>query len=139
MSNPALAFDHVHIISKNPHETAQWYVDKLDAMIKADSVARGAPQIFVSLGGVTLLVRGKRDGEAPAAADDFRDFGTFSSHDRWGVDHIGFVHDGDLGAYCQELETRGVRFSVPLKEGVGGLKLCFIEAPDGVSIELVQR
>jgi lactoylglutathione lyase len=139
MSNPALAFDHVHIIAEEPHETAQWYVDKLDAEIKADTVARGAPQIFVALGGMTLLVRGRREGEAPTAPDDFKDFGGFSSHDRWGADHIGFAYDGDLAAYCGELASRGVNFSVPLKEGVGGIKLCFIEAPDGVSIELVQR
>jgi len=139
MSNPALAFDHVHIIAEQPHETAQWYVDKLGAEIKADTVARGAPQIFVALGGMTLLVRGRRDGEAPAAPDDFKDFGGYSSHDRWGADHIGFAYDGDLAGYCDELARRGVTFSVPLKEGVGGIKLCFIEAPDEVSIALVQR
>jgi lactoylglutathione lyase len=139
MSNPALAFDHVHIIAAQPHETARWYVEKLGAEIKADTVARGAPQIFVALGGMTLLVRGRREGEAPANPDSFKDFGSFSSHDRWGADHIGFAYDGDLAAYCKELEAKGVGFSVPLKEGVGGIKLCFIEAPDGVSIELVQR
>jgi lactoylglutathione lyase len=138
MSNLALAFDHVHIIAEKPHETANWYVEKLGAEIKADTVARGAPQIYVALGGMTLLVRGRREGEAPAAPDRFKDFGDFSSHDRWGADHIGFAYDGDLAAYCEELRARGVGFSVPLKEGVGGIKLCFIEAPDGVSIELVQ-
>lgn len=139
MSNPALNFDHVHIIAEQPHRTAQWYVDKLGAEIKADTVARGAPQIFVALGGMTVLVRGRREGEAPAAPDKFKDFGDYSSHDRWGADHIGFAYDGDLAEYCEELARRGVTFSVPLKQGVGGIKLCFIEAPDGVSIELVQR
>ena len=139
MSNPALGFDHVHIIAEQPHRTAQWYVDKLGAEIKADTVARGAPQIFVALGGMTVLVRGRREGEAPAAPDKFKDFGDYSSHDRWGADHIGFAYDDDLAKYCEELARRGVTFSVPLKEGVGGIKLCFIEAPDGVSIELVQR
>lgn len=139
MSNPALAFDHVHVIAENPHETAQWYVDKLGAVIKADTVARGAPQIFVGLGGTTLIVRGKRDGEAPVDPDAFRDFGSYSSHNRWGADHIGFAYDGDLAAYCKELEAKGVGFSVPVKEGVGEIKLCFVAAPDGVSIELVQR
>ncbi|HKK29158.1 MAG TPA: VOC family protein [Alphaproteobacteria bacterium] len=139
MSHPAFQFDHVHIISEKPHDTAQWYVDKLGAEIAADTVARGAPQIFVSLGGMTLLVRGKREGEDPAPPDSFRDYGDFSSHNRWGADHIGFTYEGDLAAYCEELRAKGVTFSVPFKEGAGGLKLCFIEAPDGVSIELLQR
>ena len=52
MSNPNLVFDHVHVIAEKPHETAQWYVDKLGAVIKADTIARGAPQIFVELGAI---------------------------------------------------------------------------------------
>ena len=139
MSNRAFQFDHVHIIAENPNETANWYVEKFGAVIKADTIARGAPQIFVDLGGMTLLVRGRREGEAPLAPDTFRDYGGFSSHNRWGADHIGFAYNGDLAVYCTELEANGVTFSVPLKEGVGGLKLCFVEAPDGVSIELIQR
>jgi hypothetical protein len=31
-----------------------------------------------------------------------------------------------------------VRFPVPLKEGVEGRWLCYVAAPDGVSIELIQ-
>ena len=138
-ANPALAFDHVHVIADDPHATANWYVAKLGAEIAADTMVRGAPQIFVSLGGMTVLVRGKRAGEEPAAPDTFRDYGDFSSHNRWGADHIGFTYQGDLEAYCKELEAKGVSFSVPLKVNPSGLKLCFIEAPDGVSIELVQR
>jgi lactoylglutathione lyase len=114
-------------------------VEKLGAEITADTVARGAPQIFVQLGGMILLVRGRREGETPANPDTFNDYGGYSSHNRWGADHIGFTYEGDLVAYCEELTANGVNFSVPLKEGVGGLKLCFIEAPDGVSIELIQR
>lgn len=138
-SNPGLTFDHVHVIAADPHATANWYVEKLGAEIAADTMVRGAPQIFVSLGGMTVLVRGKRAGEEPAAPDTFRDYGDFSSHNRWGADHIGFTYQGDLEAYCRELQTKGVSFSVPLKVNPSGLKLCFIEAPDGVSIELVQR
>ena len=64
MSNPAFAFDHVHIISKTPKESAQWYVDVLGADIAADTIARGAAQIYVKLGGATIVIRGQRPGEA---------------------------------------------------------------------------
>jgi len=47
MSNPAFKFDHVHIISENPRASADWYVEMFAATIAADTVARGAPQIFV--------------------------------------------------------------------------------------------
>ena len=68
MSNPAFRFDHVHLIARDPHASARWYVEKLGAMIAADTVARGAPQIFVSLSGMTILIRGRRDG--PTAGND---------------------------------------------------------------------
>ena len=68
MSNPAFRFDHVHIISENPKASAAWYVEMFGATITADTVARGAPQIFVELGGTTILIRGRRPGEAPVAA-----------------------------------------------------------------------
>jgi lactoylglutathione lyase len=138
MSNPAFKFDHVHIISEDPHASANWYVDMLGATIAADTVARGAPQIFVELGGTTILIRGKRPGEAPVKPRPIHPFGDFSSHDGWGTDHFGFLYHGDLAAFCDELRAKGVGFPVELKQGVGGSLLCYIAAPDGVSIELMQ-
>jgi len=138
VSNPAFKFDHVHIISKDPHGSANWYVEMLGATIVADTVARGAPQIFVELGGMTILIRGQRPGEAPAAAKPIRQYADFSSHDAWGTDHFGFLYQGDLEAFCNELREKGVSFPVALKKGVGGSLLCYVAAPDGVSIELMQ-
>ena len=64
--------------------------------------------------------------------------GRFSSHNAWGTDHFGFMYQGDLEAFCEGLRAKGVRFPVPLKRGVGGSLLCYVAAPDGVSIELMQ-
>ena len=50
MSNPAFKFDHVHIISQDPETSAKWYAEMFGATIRANTVARGAPQIFVDLG-----------------------------------------------------------------------------------------
>jgi catechol 2,3-dioxygenase-like lactoylglutathione lyase family enzyme len=138
MSNPAFKFDHVHIISENPRASAEWYVEMFGATIAADTIARGAPQIFVELGGMTVLIRGRRPGETPAATRPIRPFADFSSHDAWGTDHFGFLYQGDLAALCEELRDKGVNFPVPLKRGVGGSLLCYVAAPDGVSIELMQ-
>ena len=138
MSNPAFKFDHVHIISENPRASADWYVEMFGATIVADTVARGAPQIFVGLGGMTVLIRGRRPGEAPVPARPIRPYADFSSHNTWGTDHFGFLYEGDLGAFCAELRAKGVRFAVELKKGVNGSLLCYVAAPDGVSIELMQ-
>ena len=138
MSNPAFKFDHVHIISENPRASADWYVEMFGATIVADTVVRGAAQIFVGLGGMTILIRGRRPGEAPVAARPIHPYADFSSHNTWGTDHFGFLYEGDLEAFCAELRAKGVRFPVELKKGVNGSLLCYVAAPDGVSIELMQ-
>ena len=138
MSNPAFAFDHVHLISADPHAAAAWYVEMFGARVARDTVARGAPQIFVELGGMTILIRGRRPGEAPEAARPIRPYADFSSHNALGTDHFGFMYRGDLAAFCAELRAKGVTFPVELKEGVGGSRLCYVAAPDGVSIELME-
>jgi catechol 2,3-dioxygenase-like lactoylglutathione lyase family enzyme len=139
MSNPAFKFDHVHIISENPKASADWYVEMFGATITANTMARGAPQIFVDLGGATILLRGPRPGEAPVAARPIRPYADFSSHNAWGTDHFGFMYEGDLAVFCDALRAKGVSFPVELKPGVGGSLLCHVAAPDGVSIELMQR
>jgi catechol 2,3-dioxygenase-like lactoylglutathione lyase family enzyme len=138
MSNPAFKFDHVHIISGNPKASAAWYVEMFGATIAADTIARGAPQIFVELGGMTILIRGRRPGEDPTSNQPIRPYSDFSSHNTWGTDHFGFRYQGDLTALCADLRRKGVSFPVELKKGVGGSLLCYVAAPDGVSIELMQ-
>ncbi len=138
VSNPALVFDHVHIIAEDPHASARWYVDMFGATIAADTVARGAPQIFVELGGTNILIRGRRPGEDPSPGNPIQGYADFSSHNRWGTDHFGFLYRGDLTAFVAELAGKGATFPVPLKQGVGGSLLCYVAAPDGVSIELMQ-
>jgi catechol 2,3-dioxygenase-like lactoylglutathione lyase family enzyme len=138
MSNPAFTFDHVHIISADPHDSAQWYVEMFGATIARDTVVYGAPQIFVELGGMNILIRGKRSGEDPIPARPIRPYEGFSSHNGLGTDHFGFLYRGDLAAFCAGLRAKGVNFAVELKKGLGGNLLCYVAAPDGVSIELIQ-
>lgn len=137
MSNPAFKFDHVHIISEDPPASAQWYVEMFGAEITADTVSRGAAQIFLDLGGAIIIVRGRRPGEDPATPRPVRQFSDYSSHDEWGTDHFGFLYAGDLRAFCGELRAKGVTFPVELKDGPNGRLLCYVSAPDNVSIELM--
>ncbi len=140
MGESELSFDHIHIISGDPRASAAWYVGKLGAEINGEIELRGAPQINVSLGGMTLLIRGRRSGEDPSMPAPMRDFEDYSSHDEYGTDHFGFTYRGDLRAYCEVLRNRGVEFVVEPWEfipGSGGV-ICYIAAPDGVSIELIQ-
>jgi lactoylglutathione lyase len=111
MSNPAFKFDHVHIISEDPKASANWYVEMLGATIAANTMARGARQIFVDLGGMTILIRGQRPGEDPAAARPIRQYADYSSHNAWGTDQFGFLYQGDLEEFCAELLDGAGRFT----------------------------
>lgn len=138
MSNKAIRFDHIHIIAQDPKAAAKWYVDMLGAGITAGTVARGAAQIFMEIGGTIIIIRGKRPGEAPTPSKGFQAYSDFSSKNEWGTDHFGFMYQGDLTVFCETLRAKGVTFPVPLKKGVNGSLLCYVQAPDGVSIELMQ-
>ena len=139
MTSSVLSFDHVHIISKEPDKSAQWYVDMLDARMTSEQQVRGALQVGVELGGVTILLRGKRVGENPNLASPIQHFGDYSSHNEWGVDHLGFIYQGDLKKFCDEIRERGVTFAVEPIEFLPGTTICYVSAPDNVTIELIQK
>lgn len=138
----ALSFDHIHLISEDPKAAAAWYENVLGGQIVAEYELRSAPQINVAFGGMQILIRGRRPGEAPVSTRPMADFDTdaarYASHNEWGTDHFGFTYSGDLKAFCEEIRAKGATFSVePWEFSPGGL-LCYVAAPDGVSIELVQ-
>ena len=130
MPNPNITFDHVHLVSKDAKAAAQWYVETLGGDIVRDVSVKGAPQVYVEIGGGTMLiVRGERPGET---SDD-------KSGLEWGVDHFGVRVKGDFAAFCAGLKAKGVQFSVEPTDFNPTTQLAFIKAPDGVSVELLNR
>ncbi len=138
MSEDKLSFHHIHIISEDPHASAKWYVDILGATIQSERELRSAPQIAVALCGMLILIRGRRPGEDLSKPQQLTDFDGYSSHNTYGNDHFGFTYRGDLREYCEELRKKGATFGIEPWEFSPGSIICFLAAPDGVSIELVQ-
>jgi catechol 2,3-dioxygenase-like lactoylglutathione lyase family enzyme len=138
--NHPIAFDHIHLISRDARAAAQWYQEMFGGEIaQVQENLRGAPQIDLRIGGITLVIRGQRPGEAPSATKPMRAFDGYSSHEEWGTDHFGFTYRGDLRAFCAELKRKGVRMAVEPWEFKPGMVLCYVAAPDGVSIEMIQE
>ena len=129
MSDANVVFDHVHLISKDPQSTAEWYVEKLGGKVVGKSEVRGAPQIIVSFKGATIIVRGQRTGEDVGEKGELQ----------WGTDHFGFSLAGDFDGFCGALKKKGVKFTIDPVDFGPTVRIAFIEAPDGVSIELLQR
>ena len=129
MATASLSFDHVHLVAKDPQATATWYVEKLGGKIARSAEVRGAPQVYVTLGGFIVIVRGQRPKET---ADDKTGL-------EWGVDHFGLRVQGDFDGFCGGLRGKGVTFSLEPTDFNPTTRIAFINAPDGVSIELLNR
>lgn len=129
MENIEIRFDHLHLISEDPISAGAWYVDKLSGKIIMSYEVLGAPQLLLSLGGTTLILRGRRPKEQLSKKGGLQ----------WGLDHFGFQVSGDFDGFCGELKKKGVTFTMEPVDFSPGLRIAFIEAPDGVSIELMQR
>jgi len=55
-----------------------------------------------------------------------------------GLDHIGFSVK-DLKSTLQEMRKKGVKVTQDLTVMPGGLKMAFVEGPEGVRVELLER
>ena len=129
MPNTTLAFDHVHLVSKDPQAAANWYADKLGGEVVRNAEVRGAPQIYVSFGDAMVIVRGQRPAELAAEKAGLQ----------WGVDHFGLQVKGDFDGFCAGLRNKGVAFSMDPTDFNPTTRIAFIKAPDGVSVELLNR
>ena len=129
MTNASLSFDHVHLVAKDPKATASWYVEKLGGEVVRDIEVKGAPQVYVSIAGALVIVRGQRPSESANEKPGLQ----------WGVDHFGLRVKGDFDGFCGELKRKGVGFSLEPVDFNPTTRIAFINAPDGVSIELLNR
>jgi catechol 2,3-dioxygenase-like lactoylglutathione lyase family enzyme len=129
MPETSLAFDHVHLVAQNPRDTADWYVEKLGGRIVRSLDVKGAPQVYVSFGGFIIIVRGQRPAESAKDKPGLQ----------WGVDHFGVRVKGDFDGFCDGLRGKGVTFSLDPTDFNPTTRIAFVNAPDGVSVELLNR
>ncbi len=128
----AYAINHVHIRSSDPHASASWYENHFGAKIlSAREVMPGTITVSMELDGpVRLNISSQLAGSSPQRAD--------AELNRLGLEHFGFVAE-DLEGDLNRLKAAGIRIVLPLTEVAGGGRLAYIEGPDDVLIELVQR
>ena len=124
--------NHVHIRSADPHATAAWYEKHFDAKkVSEREVMPGTITIGMQMGGSTRLNVSSR----PKGASGPR---AVAELNRLGLEHFGF-DVADLKAELDRLSKAGIRVVLPATDVVGGTRLAYIEGPDDVLIELVQR
>ena len=126
---PVYTYDHIHLRTKNPQATIAYYQKMFDATPVAYVQSNGKPRVDLDLNGLTIFI-----AEVPADAT----LPTAPSEPYIGLDHLGLRVD-DVDAATAELKRRGAQVIVEPKTIRPGVRIAFIQGPDDVRIELLER
>lgn len=141
------AFQHVHFLSDDPVTTGQWYLKHFGMTSGNPNPSREArthnglqiyPYMGTNLDGVQFFWYPKAFGQGsyPAA---WKGRTAFASPRGRVIDHIAFSVAG-LDAAVARLEADGVRVLQRPQPALNGLvRSAFVQAPDGIELELVER
>jgi len=123
----AFTFDHLHLRSPDPEGAAAFYVNMLEASITNRVETPQGLRIIMALGGVTMFIE-----EVPA--------GTHAPPDApyVGVEHVGLSVTG-IHAAVAEMKAKGAHFTLEPTSPRPGVTIAFVQAPDGVQVELLER
>jgi catechol 2,3-dioxygenase-like lactoylglutathione lyase family enzyme len=121
-------FDHIHIFSRDPEATAGWYERMLGAEV-VRSMQQGKPRIDLKLGGANIFILDVSQDATCAAP---------AGHPHQGLDHFG-LEVKEIDKVCADLKAKGARFTRGPDTVRPGIRIAFIEGPEQVSIELLER
>ncbi len=123
-----IGWDHIHLRSPDPETTAKWYERMLEAEVLR-TMQQGKPRIDLKIGGVNIFI-------APVAAGDGVNPPPVTPYQ--GLDHFGLAVRG-IDAIVADLKAKGVEFTREPTTVRPGTRVAFLRAPEGVSIELLDR
>jgi catechol 2,3-dioxygenase-like lactoylglutathione lyase family enzyme len=126
-----LSFDHIHYRSSNLDITRKFYVDTMEGIELPPLQLGGNENVQIALGGVTLLFVLYPDDPIPEPVP---------AGERLGVYHIAFLVENCTEAteyYITQGATVAKAPFQPVPASVN-LMVSFLEAPDGMWVELKQ-
>ncbi len=123
------SYDHIHLRSPNPAETALWYERMFDAKIIETPQPSGPNRVDLDINGLMVFIAGAMpQGEEIQGLRD----------PHYGLDHFGLRVE-NLDEAITELKAKGAEFAVESRTMPSGLKISFLRGPDGVRVEVVER
>ena len=122
-------YDHIHLRSRDPEATAQYYHKMFNAKIIESVQPDGQKRLDLDINGLTVFI-------ARVAPDDDVPVGPTEPY--IGLDHFGLRVD-NLDDAAAELKERGAEFTMEPRVLRPGVKIAFIRAPENVRIELLER
>jgi catechol 2,3-dioxygenase-like lactoylglutathione lyase family enzyme len=119
-------YHHAHIKSKDPRSTAVWWAEMFGAEPLPEFEFGSMLFTPVRLGDVTITITRPDPAEGTARSP---------AVPHYGLEHIGIQTD-DLSADLERFAEQGLRI---YEHRMGpAFEVAFVEAPDGVLIELLQ-
>jgi catechol 2,3-dioxygenase-like lactoylglutathione lyase family enzyme len=122
-------FDHIHFKCSDPEKTVAFFKENFEAKEVNRFDSGGMSIVTLDIGGLWYNFSPKRSGE---------DVDPRTQPVRYGVYHIG-LKTRDLLAEAAKMKARGVKFTMEVNQLNPKTKYGFIEGPDGISIEILQR
>lgn len=116
----AYGVQHVHLKTRDPKATMQFYVDNFGATLKAEIPGRG---FRLDLHGLQLNITTLIASQ--------------SHEQHYGIEHIA-VDTDDYAGTVERMRNNGVNILEEMAPN-NGRRVCFIEAPDGAQMELIEK
>jgi lactoylglutathione lyase len=121
-------YDHTHFKCSDPEKTVAFFKENFGATEVTRFEVNGMTIVTLAIGGLWYNFSPKRLDETVNATPG----------PRYGVYHMA-LKTKDLAAEAAKMKARGVKFTQDVKPLNPSGKFAFIEGPDGISIELLQR
>ena len=116
----AFTVQHVHLKTRDPKATAQYYIDNFGGRLKADIPGRG---VQVDLHGLQLNIT---------------TLIAVQNHEQhYGIEHMA-VQTDDYDSTLATLRGNGVQILEELPPN-NGRRVCFVQAPDGAQMEVIEK
>jgi catechol 2,3-dioxygenase-like lactoylglutathione lyase family enzyme len=112
---------HVHLKTRDPNQTAQYYIDNFGGKLKAEIPGRG---VQVDLHGLQLNITGLIASQ--------------NHEQHYGIEHMA-VQTTDYTGTLATLRQNGVRILEELQPNANGRRVAFVEAPDGAQMEVIEK
>ncbi|MBV9860516.1 MAG: VOC family protein [Alphaproteobacteria bacterium] len=116
----SFAIQHVHLKTRDPKQTMQFYIDNFDAKPIAEIPGRG---FRLDLHGLQLNITSLIPSQ--------------NHEQHYGIEHIA-VQTDDYAGTLQKLRANGVRILEEMAPN-NGRRVCFLEAPDGAQMEVIEK
>ena len=124
---PTYTYDHIHLRSQDPMETARYFNRMFDAKILESVQSDGQNRVDLDINGLLIFI-----ARAPADAPDG------PAEPYVGLDHFGLRVE-NLEEAATQLKERGAEFYSEPRDLRPGLKIAFVRAPGNIRIELLER